>query len=700
MNGFPMRVLLILLLGIAPVTAADKKADHRDSFPLPPWYERPMRIAALQCNFESDNIAVVDTWKEMGFNVEQLFHPMADLYSAIYQPEKHREILENYIRRAHAEGIRVILYWNVHILGPSLFNRQDEWSQRDREGKVTLLYDTYPSICINSPWRDEFFRIMDQVDELDIDGIFLDGPVLLKEGCFCPHCQAAFRDRYGVDKSEGSAEQLWQFNADSRDAFLGKAYTTWKERHPHKVFYINLPILHIRDLCVNLEQALAYNDIIGTEGGFMPYGPAQEEFLWKPSFAAKMLEAVAPDKPRVIFMAADHKPWNWWLHSPLETRLCIASTIANGANIWYGLHGSTALLDTPGGKAAGEILRFYRDNEDLLHNVRSLAETAIVYSFTSARFYKPTQDPNGDTEERAADAEKALQGMVDLLTESQIPFDIVTDLQPDPQRWQRYKTMVIPAQGAMDQPMAQALRDWVAQGGTLIAELDVSAYDGRGQRLQEFNLSDLFGVSLDSLYLHHNNWNYFQLDSAALFPSVDSLLLWPLPLTGVTVIAHEGTAVLARALGDLPGRYVELTEPVRPLITRRSFGEGTCYYLAGSFGEMYRTYHVPEYRQLVASLIHRHSGEGIAIDPSPSYLEVTWRGQGNKRILHLVNYQAGAHRPFTHQIPMTDLWIDVPLSQPIHRAYSCALQKELQVDSTDNRIRLPRLETVDMIVIE
>jgi hypothetical protein len=79
---------------------------------------------------------------------------------------------------------------------------------------------------------------------------------------------------------------------------------------------------------------LEYNGIVGSEGGFMHYGPAKYAFLFRPSMTAKLLEALAPEKPRVIFMAADHKPWNWWLHSPLETQLCIASCSANGSNVW------------------------------------------------------------------------------------------------------------------------------------------------------------------------------------------------------------------------------------------------------------------------------------------------------------------------------------------------------------------------------
>ena len=107
------------------------------------WYERPMRIAALQCNYEEGkNLAVISRWKSRGFNVEQLFHPMADSYSALFDRERHGEILAQYLAKSHRAGIRVILYLNVHIIGPSEAHRRNEWAQQARDGTWPLFYDT------------------------------------------------------------------------------------------------------------------------------------------------------------------------------------------------------------------------------------------------------------------------------------------------------------------------------------------------------------------------------------------------------------------------------------------------------------------------------------------------------------------------------------------------------------------------------
>ncbi|NLS80014.1 MAG: hypothetical protein GXY76_22465, partial [Chloroflexi bacterium] len=71
-----------------------------------PWYEKPLRIAALQCNFEGGRtLDVVDKWVDMGFNAEQLFHPMADAYSALYDPALHHDLMAAYVSKAKAAGL-------------------------------------------------------------------------------------------------------------------------------------------------------------------------------------------------------------------------------------------------------------------------------------------------------------------------------------------------------------------------------------------------------------------------------------------------------------------------------------------------------------------------------------------------------------------------------------------------------------------
>jgi len=290
------------------------------------WYDRPLRIAALQCDFEAgQTLEVADKWAAAGFNVEQLFHPMADSYSALFDIENHAEILSDYLERAQQNNLRIILYLNVHILGPTLASHWEDWAQRTVDGSCPRQYETYYTCCVNSSWRDHFFSVIDSLATFDIDGVFLDGPTVIPGGCFCPHCQARYTSRHGGDLVEG--EHQSKFIGESLHEFLRESYSRFKQHKPDSIFYINLPITASQAKYLSPVDQLPYNDLVGNEGGFMFYEPPRDAYLWRSSVTVKLLEALAPDKPRVNFMAADQKPWSWYIHTPAETRLCIASTV-------------------------------------------------------------------------------------------------------------------------------------------------------------------------------------------------------------------------------------------------------------------------------------------------------------------------------------------------------------------------------------
>jgi len=649
------------------------------------WYQRPMRIAALQYNFNEDNLAVIDKWVDMNFNVEQLFHPIAELYSAIYIPGEHKKILTKYVEKAHQDNIKIILYLNIHVLGQSFEHNKQLWSQRRKNGSISYLYNTFPSVCLNSPWKSFFYSVLDSLKNIDIDGIFLDGPSTAYGGCYCEYCQAKYETMFG-SKPGTDSEKRWEFNASTKDEFLQDVYDYFKKDNPDKIVYMNLPIAHSRTQFVNIENALKYNDIVGTEGGFMFYGPSKNAFLWRPSFSAKLSEALAPDKPRVIFMAADHKPWSWWMHSPLETKLCISSVTANSANIWYGLHGSSKLLNTPSAEAAKEVLTFYKENEEFLANTKSVADVALFFS---------VKNMGNDTED-------AIRGYYSLLTESQISFDIISDINLTSERLSRYKVLIIPNIHVFDDNLENIVRDFVKSGGLLICELGASLYGIEGEKEKDFGLSDVLGISTNGIYKEHNNYNYFSFESGASYDQNVRSPYIPLPLLSLEITANTSTKIEGRALEDLKGRYVQLTKPNDIMITSNNYGKGKSVYFAGNFGEMFYEYHVQEYKAIINNIILEKLVDVIKFEGASTHLEVILREQGKRKILHLVNYQAGPTRPFEKVTIITDLKIKIPLSWNVTKANSNKLDKELYSKTSNffTELTLPELREYDILVLE
>jgi len=665
------------------------------------WYEKPMRIAALQCNYEEGkNLEVIDKWCKAGFNVEQLFHPTADGYSALFDEKKHGEILADYLKKAKSKGLHIILYLNVHILGHSLVKYKDEWAQRSAKGEFYKLYDTYYACCLNSPWRDYFFSAIDSLEPYDLDGVFLDGPIA--QDCFCPGCQTACQRLMGKPLAE--MKDLSTFHQRSKDDFLQEAYRRFKAIKPQGVFYMNLPAMHSAASHVSLPKALEYNDLVGTEGGFMFYGPPDNSSMGKPGMAAKLLEAIAPRKPRVIFMAADQKSWSWYLHTPSETKLCIASSVANASNIWYGLHGASKLLDTPGGKAGQEMIKFLADREEYYMATESAARVALLYSVDTEKSYRSrgeASDFYGSSDSHkdfAGNFGEAFQGIYGLLARSSISFDIVTDLNLSAENLKRYQCLIMPTCACLSDQTVSVIREYVKKGGNLIASFESSLYDSEGKKREDFALGDVLGASYTGQMNNYKNFNYFSsAGDHPIFQQIDIPLL-PAPSVGLKVKPANSAKVLAQFHAPMAGRYTDLTEPQDPAIVFNRFGQGQSLFFTGTFGEMYFSYTSPEYRRVIVNAVNLFSQSVVEVKGGVGNLELVVRRQGDRLICHLVNYAGIPPRPFEAVASQKDVKLSVNDVAQFTRAHALIADKLLPIQG--NSVVLPDLQEYEVVVLE
>jgi hypothetical protein len=100
---------------------------------------------------------------------------------------------------------------------------------------------------------------------------------------------------------------------------------------------------------------------------------------------AKYIQTQAKGKPTVIFIAGNSSPYAYYMHTAQETKLYYAQSVANGANVWYGVHGATGLMDTPGGRAAERFAAFIRDHADVSADTRPVSNVALMWSTETAR---------------------------------------------------------------------------------------------------------------------------------------------------------------------------------------------------------------------------------------------------------------------------------------------------------------------------
>jgi len=105
------------------------------------WLKKNMRISAVQCNLDENSDDIFKNFTlDFGFNVEQLNHLFKEDYQGDFVEEKHGKRLDEYLKKAHASGIKEIIYYNVHALDWKDQFAHPEWVQRYRDGKVIPVY--------------------------------------------------------------------------------------------------------------------------------------------------------------------------------------------------------------------------------------------------------------------------------------------------------------------------------------------------------------------------------------------------------------------------------------------------------------------------------------------------------------------------------------------------------------------------------
>ena len=681
------------------------------------WWQKPMRIAALQCETSTDPFRILDGWDKLGFNVEQLLHISAHGWLGVYDPAK-ADLVRDYIAAAHRRGMRIIFYFGGHWLSDDLQKQHPDWRARRRDG-------TYiDHACLGNEgyvaWVQDISR---EVVALGADGVFLDGAYIAPDGCFCDRCASEFRESFGVElaQAEGDPDlrhKVTELKMRVVDRYLAAVRKAVHAANPQAVLYVNMPGLHpLRTRGVDIRRHLAFQDLAGAEGGFMYYSPASQIPMWKAGAVAKLLATVANGKPTVNFCAADHKPWNLSMISAAEATITYCQAIAHGSSVWFGLHTPRfeEAIASPTLQAVGRMNQFIARHEEYYTATRSSARVAVLFSYDTAEEYRYSASDSDflatqkdGNQGVTGDFSKSWMGCYEALTRSHIPFDMIDDTAAsDPAFLQaRYDLVILPTVACMSDAVARALEQFVTAGGNLLAAHECGAYDERGRRRAEPALSKVLGVSWTGKTVAMKRFSYLSPTEAGkeiLWTAVNEELQ-PAPPWALEV-ELAGAKALARFHEPVDRQYRPLTPTTSPAITLHHYGQGQAAYIAGTWFETYMIEGFPSYRALTQQLVRRLSRPVVEVEGLPGSVEVVVRVQPHtqRMIIHLINMTGDMTRPMEKIMPIPGpAFLTVYTDAPMRSARALMSSRPLPLDAADGKVRIevPGLNDYEVIVLD
>jgi len=289
------------------------------------------------------------------------------------------------------------------------------------------------------------------------------------------------------------------------------------------------------------------------------------------------------------------------------------------------------------------------------------------------------------------------EGVTGMHNVSHLLLDVIFDDSLNVEDLSQYKVVILDNVACLSKAQCDAIRQYVQDGGTIIAMMETSLYDEWGNKRDNFELVDLFGVDYKStedavvrVLVPHNDELKEQFGYLITFMG-----------RGTRVGLRDGTdAKLLMARSPLPSvnmlnLKVDPFDSDEPDIVRRRVGKGTVIYSASDLGDGYQRHKRRRVADLVTTLERDAAQPLIEFDAPARSVEcrALWKDD-NTIIVHIVNVTAMYAK---HMAPVADIGITLN-GRDIKRATSPITSRRFKV--TDNAINVPSVGYGEVVVLD
>lgn len=432
------------------------------------------------------------------------------------------EATRQFTQIAHRLGLKVGGYVGGTLLYETLYLEKPEareWREVNEWGNPVYYSGSQThrvAPCRNNPGYHAFVKELIRlgVQDVKLDLVHFDqmGWWIEPRSCHCEYCAAAFRrflrqqytdtqlkERFGFTVLDGVIpppfdlfkgpvrfpeliNPLMQDWAYYRCASMGRIYGEYDDEigrlNPETAtdgnpFYAQGNNNGFQS-GTDPAQYLQHGDMMWTEDG--------HHASWTPD--GRLISKIRTFKQarkmgRSVFMYTGGGQWG--VHdrfSPDELRLAEALAY-NGVNLGMVGHVTReGVALTPPAKRYIDF--FHRHTKDLV-DTESMADAAVLRAFASVEF-----NP----------AHSFLSAFLfeQTLIQTKVPFDIIFDQHLKDLK--KYKVLILANQDALSDEQVRQIRDFVRQGGGLVATENTSLLNGWRRRRPKFALADVLGMDL------------------------------------------------------------------------------------------------------------------------------------------------------------------------------------------------------------
>jgi hypothetical protein len=705
--------------------AAEETAESK------PWYSTMLRCGHLNFNEQDPLTMDVDAWTEYfaSLKVEALmpngggimaFYPTEVPYHHRSQFLGSRDLFGESVRAARKRNMRIVSRMDCNYAYEDAFNAHPEWFELNADGsprrhsECTGLYKT----CLFSTYFTEQMPAIyrELMQRYAPDALYTNGwpGTDALEVCHCPICQKIYHDQLGGTPPE---------TTDVRSAIYRKYYEVYmdrvtyiwklwdniaKEKSKDSVYAGNLSgIKTVKDV-KRLSDVAAwfYADNQGRSGDTPIWMCAQEGRL------ARCVAGARPVANSVGSYASGSPGWRHTSKTKEEATLWMAQATASGMVPSYHWLGSQP-EDTRWKETGRSFFEWLAANQNHFRNRGSVANVAVLYPQRTISFYGSNGTRERKLNGETIDPVDYLEGLYGALLEGRFLFDFVHQGNLNAATLKPYRVLLIPNAAYLSETECDAIREYVASGGSLLATFETSRYNEWGEPREDFGLRDIFGVSAIGNVIGPYGNSYMHMEQPhPVLESYKGTTMLPGAEYRVPVSRVNARDLNLSVVPNYPAFPPEMVYPrIRrtdePAAVLRQQGGSRIAYFPGDIDRTYWRSGHPDFSQLLINSVRwllNGQQQPATVDGSGMLELFGWETERGFA-LHILNYTNPrmTHPYISKLYPTGSLQgrFRVPGGRQIRSVRALRAERDLEFKQADDAVRfeVPPVADYEVIVL-
>lgn len=605
-----------------------------------------------------------------------------------------RDLFGEIVAEARADGLSVVARMDSNRADERFYIEHPDWFTVDADGRPYRAGDLFIA-CVSSPYYETFIPnvLREVIEHYRPDGFADNSWSGLQRDriCHCRYCQTTFRAVAQADlpKHHDWADPVYRkwirWNYDRRIEIWDINNATTKRHGGEHCLWIGM---NAGDLIAQSNHFRDYRAIAErTELIFLDsqYRHPGMGFQRNGEAGALLHGILGWDKliPESMAMYGAGQPsFRLASKSPPDARLWALAGFAGTIQPWWH-HIGAYHEDRRQYQTAAPLFAWHEEHEQYLSGRQPVATVGVVWSQENVDYFGAG---------RPVDQFRVpWNGLTDALIRDRIPYlPIHADHIARDAAAHGLKALVLPNVGALSDSQCDAIREFAANGGGVVATGATSLYDEAGQPRADFALSDVFGVHATGV-AHGSStddrasWDEWgQHTYLRLSPErrrwVDGPLTGSEPdddtprhrvLAGfdeTDTIPFGGRLEVVVPFDDVatplsfvppfpiyPPETSWMRHPVSSLpalVVRDAAAGGRVAYLAADLDRTFGRSRLPDHARLLANVVRWSANDALPIAVAGTgFLDCHLYQQQDRKILHLVNlsgFETGSAPAYEH----------------------------------------------------